>query len=133
MGFGITTTLRGLIANSYQIRVDGRGFLRRSSKLGIEVIAATAIPLLLLALAAIGGNMIQHRLVWSAEALKPKLSKISPAAGLKRLFSKQALVEFRQGTGQARAHRRHHDPLLWPRALPARRPGRDSIRPRSCR
>jgi flagellar biosynthetic protein FlhB len=77
MGFGITTTLRGLIANSYQIRVD--------------------IPLLLLTLAAIGGNLIQHRLVWSAEALKPKLSKISPAAGLKRLFSKQALVNFAKG------------------------------------
>jgi flagellar biosynthetic protein FlhB len=97
MGFGITTTLRGLIANSYQIRVDGRGFLDAVSKLGIEVIAATAIPLLLLTLAAIGGNLIQHRLVWSAEALKPKLSKISPAAGLKRLFSKQALVNFAKG------------------------------------
>ena len=90
MGQGITTTLRGLIANSYAIRVDGRGFLHQVSKLGIEVIGAVAIPLLVLALAAIAGNLVQHRLVWSAEALKPKLSKISPAAGLKRLFSKQA-------------------------------------------
>ena len=90
MGQGITTTLRGLIANSYAIRVDGRGFLHQVSKLGIEVIGAVAIPLLVLALAAIVGNLVQHRLVWSAEALKPKLSKISPAAGLKRLFSKSA-------------------------------------------
>jgi flagellar biosynthetic protein FlhB len=89
MGQGIATTLRGLIANSYAIRVDGRGFLHQVSKLGIEVIGAVAIPLLVLALAAIVGNLVQHRLVWSAEALKPKLSKISPAAGLKRLFSKQ--------------------------------------------
>src|ERR1043165_580209 len=50
MAQGITTTLRGLIANSYAIRVDGRGFLAVVSKLGIEVIAAAAIPLLLLAL-----------------------------------------------------------------------------------
>jgi flagellar biosynthesis protein FlhB len=97
MGQGITTTLRGLIANSYAIRVDGRGFLHQVSKLGIEVIGAVAIPLLVLALAAIVGNLVQHRLVWSAEALKPKLSKISPAAGLKRLFSKQALVNFAKG------------------------------------
>ncbi len=41
--------------------------------------------------------MIQHRLVWSAEALTPKLSKISPLAGAKRLFSKQALVNFLKG------------------------------------
>ena len=94
---GVTTTLRGLIANSYAIRVDGRGFLGTVDKLGFEIIAATAIPILLLALAAIGGNMIQHRLVWSTEPLKPKLSKISPMAGFGRLFSKQSLATFLKG------------------------------------
>src|SRR6185436_16716081 len=64
MGTGVTATLRGLIANSYAIRVDGRGFLGVISKLGLEIIAAVAIPLLILTLAAIGGNMVQHRLVW---------------------------------------------------------------------
>ncbi len=78
MGSSLTATLRGLIANSHAIRVDGRGFLGVAGKLGLEVIAAVAIPLLLLALAAAVGNMIQHRLVWSSESLKPKLSKISP-------------------------------------------------------
>ena len=48
-------------------------------------------------LAAIAGNMIQHRLVWSAEQLKPKLSKISPSPALKRLFSKIALANFVKG------------------------------------
>src|SRR5882672_2175959 len=52
MGNAITTTLRGLVANSYAIRVDGRGFLGQIEKLGFEVIAAIAIPLLLLVLAA---------------------------------------------------------------------------------
>jgi flagellar biosynthetic protein FlhB len=51
----------------------------------------------LLALAAISGNIIQHRLVWSTEALKPKFSKISPMAGFGRLFSKQALANFVKG------------------------------------
>src|SRR5207244_950311 len=70
MGSGLTTTLRGVIANSYALRVDGRGFLALVEKLGFEIIAATALPLLLLMLAAIIGNLIQHRLVWSAEPLK---------------------------------------------------------------
>src|SRR5712691_1318460 len=47
MGMGITTTLRGLIANSYAIPVEGRGFLGFVGKLGAEIIAATSIPLLL--------------------------------------------------------------------------------------
>jgi flagellar biosynthetic protein FlhB len=49
------------------------------------------------ALAAILGNMVQHRPVWSSELLMPKASRISPLAGLKRLFSKQALVNFAKG------------------------------------
>src|SRR5262245_62988549 len=67
MGSGLTSTFRGLIANSYAIPVDGGGVLRLFQQLGLEIMAAVAIPFLLLMLAAIAGNMIQHRLVWSAE------------------------------------------------------------------
>ena len=97
MGSGLTTTLRGFIANSYAVKVEGRGFLGLMDKLGLEILAAVALPLLVLMLAAIAGNMVQHRLVWSAEALKPKLSKISLGAGFGRLFSKQSLANFAKG------------------------------------
>jgi flagellar biosynthetic protein FlhB len=114
MSSGITIALRGLIANSYAIRVDGIGFVGVISKLGTEVIAAMAIPFLLLALAAVGGNIVQHRLVWSAESLKPKLSKISPAAGLKRMFSKQALANFLKGLVKLGLIGTIMIMLLWP-------------------
>src|SRR5437588_1774906 len=90
MSIGVAALLRGLISNAHQIPVDGRGLLRTMQTLGVATIAAVALPFLLLILAAILGNMVQHRLVWSAEGLKPKLSKISLAGGLKRLFSKIA-------------------------------------------
>jgi flagellar biosynthesis protein FlhB len=114
MGSGITTTLRGFIANSFAIRVDGRGFLAMMEKLGFEVIAATALPLALLMLAALIGSLIQHRLVWSAEALKPKLSKISPAAGFGRLFSKQSLANFAKGLIKLTIVGAVMIALLWP-------------------
>jgi flagellar biosynthetic protein FlhB len=97
MGKDLTTTMRGLIANSYDISVDGPALPRLFQKIGSEMIAAVAIPFLILLLAALGGNIIQHRIVWSFEALAPKLSKISPAAGAKRLFSKQALANLGKG------------------------------------
>ena len=97
MGDGLTTTMRGLLANAHDIKMDGPALPRLFQKLGIELIAAVALPFLLLMLAAIVGNIIQHQLVWSFEALSPKLSKISPLAGLKRLFSKQALANFAKG------------------------------------
>jgi len=114
MGSGITSTLRGIIANSSAIRVDGRGFTHVVGKLGIEVLGAVAIPMLLLVLAAIGGNMIQHRLVWSAEPLAPKLSKISPAAGLRRLFSMQALANFAKGLAKLGLIGAIMAALMWP-------------------
>ena len=114
MSTGVMTTLRGLIANSYDIPVEGAGFLRVIAKLGTEVITAIAIPLLLLMLAAAGGNLVQHRLVWSAEGLTPKLSKISPLAGFGRLFSRQALMNFAKGLAKLALVGTVMTALLWP-------------------
>jgi flagellar biosynthetic protein FlhB len=111
---GIMTTMRGLIANSYDIRVEGPGFIAVIAKLGREVIAATAFPLGLLMLAALAGNLVQHQLVWSAEGLKPKFSKISPKAGLGRLFSKQALANFAKGLAKLGLLGAVIGALLWP-------------------
>jgi flagellar biosynthetic protein FlhB len=97
MGEGLTTTMRDLIANAHDISVEGAALPRLFERLGGELIAVLAIPFLLLMLAALGGNLIQHKLVWSFEAIAPKLSKISPGAGLKRLFSAQALANFAKG------------------------------------
>jgi flagellar biosynthetic protein FlhB len=97
MGRDLTTTMRGIVANAHDISVDGPALPRLFQKLGREMIAAVALPFLILILAALCGNIIQHRLVWSFEALMPKLSKISPAAGLKRMFSKQALATLAKG------------------------------------
>ncbi len=97
MSAELSTTLRGLIANAHNISVDGPALPRLFQKIGVEMIAAVAIPFLLLMLAALGGNLIQHKLIWSLEVLAPKLSKISPAAGFKRLFSAQALANFAKG------------------------------------
>jgi flagellar biosynthetic protein FlhB len=89
--------MRGLIVNAHDISVDGPALPRLFQKIGGEMLAAVAIPFLVLMLAALGGNIIQHRLIWTCETLAPKLSRISPAAGLKRIFSKQSLANLGKG------------------------------------
>jgi flagellar biosynthesis protein FlhB len=111
---GILTPLRNLIANSWMIRTDGAGLLSLMQTLGIAVIAAVGIPLLMLMLAAIAGNMIQHRLVWSAEQLKPNFNKISPGAGFKRIFGKQAVANFLKGIFKLVALGAVMTAVLWP-------------------
>src|SRR6201992_3341544 len=89
--------LRNLIANSWMFKVDGPSLLQLSQRLEYMLIGALGVPLLLLVIAAIAGNMLQHRLVWSAESLMPSFSKISPASGLKRIFGQPHAAHFRQG------------------------------------
>jgi flagellar biosynthesis protein FlhB len=114
IGGGILMPLRNLIVNSWMIRADGPGLLALARSLELAVIAAIGMPLLMLALAAIAGNMVQHRLVWSAEALKPKLSKISPGAGAKRIFGKQAAANFAKGVFKVIALGAVMTAILWP-------------------
>ncbi len=110
----LNATLGGLISNAHRIPTDGTALIHLSGRIGKEVIAAVAIPILLIALFAIAGNVIQHRLVWSTESLKPKLSKISPAAGFKRLFSKIALMNFAKGIAKIAILGSVMTMLLWP-------------------
>lgn len=114
IGGGILVPMRNLIANSWMIRSDGPGLLALAQSLEYAVIAAIGVPLLLLALAAIAGNMVQHRLVWSGEALKPKFSKISPASGAKRIFGKQAAANFAKGIFKITALGAVMAAILWP-------------------
>jgi hypothetical protein len=114
MGSGLTTTMRGLIANAHQLRVDGTGLIWLSEKIGLEVLAALAIPFVLLAVAAIAGNLVQHRLVWTTDVLAPKLNRISPLAGAKRLFSAQAIANFVKGLLKLVVIGAVLTVLLWP-------------------
>jgi len=110
----LQTTFRGILANSYQIPADGPAVADLARKIAIDVLAALGIPLLLLSLAALLGTAIQHRIVFSVEPLLPRLSKISPAAGLKRLFSQQALANFAKGLAKLTIFGAVIAALLWP-------------------
>jgi flagellar biosynthetic protein FlhB len=106
--------MRNLLANLSAVPTDGGALAILLAHLGTRVMAAIAIPILLLALAAICGNMIQHRLVWSVEVLMPKLNRISPIAGMKRLFSKQAVANVLKGLLKLAVIGSVFVALMWP-------------------
>lgn len=56
--------------------------------------ATILIPLLLLVLGmAVLGNILQTGVLFSFESISPKLSKINPVEGFKKIFSQKSLVE----------------------------------------
>jgi flagellar biosynthesis protein FlhB len=114
MSSGLTKTMAGLIANAHQLRTDGSGLLWLSNKIGGEMLAALAVPFVLLLLAAVGANLVQHRLVWTSDVLAPKLNRISPASGAKRMFGLQALANFAKGLLKLAVVGAVLTALLWP-------------------
>jgi flagellar biosynthetic protein FlhB len=117
IGSGILVPMRNLIANSWMIRTDGPGLLALARSLEYATIAAIGLPMLLLAVAAIAANMVQHRLVWSGGPLKPSLSKISPMSGAKRIFGKQAAANFGKGLFKIIALGAVMTAILWPERM----------------
>jgi flagellar biosynthetic protein FlhB len=115
MSSGLNGMLRGFLGQAHAIPVDGRGLIVIMQKLGMGTIAAIALPFGVLMLAAVAGNIVQHRLVWSGESLKPKLSKISLGAGFKRLFSKIALMNFIKGLIKLALVGAIMSVILWPK------------------
>ncbi|WP_371423825.1 flagellar biosynthesis protein FlhB [Tardiphaga sp.] len=97
VGGGLQTPLKNLLQNSWMIRTDGPGLLLLAKSLCVSVLSTMGMPILFLVLAALAGNLIQHRLVFSTEGLVPKFSKLSPMEGAKRVFGKQALANFLKG------------------------------------
>src|SRR3982074_3663271 len=114
IGGGILMPLRNLVANSWMIHADGPGLMALTQSLEYVLIAVLGVPLLMLALAGIAGNMVQPRPGWWGESLKPKFSKISPAAGAKRIFGKQAAANFGKGIFKVAALGAVMTAVLWP-------------------
>ncbi|TVQ85064.1 MAG: flagellar biosynthesis protein FlhB [Micavibrio sp.] len=90
-------TLRIFIAEPHLLPADPNGFLLLSEGLAREILSIWFLPLLLLFIAAILGPFVQIGPLFSAESMKPKLSKISIISGAKRLFSARSLMEFVKG------------------------------------
>lgn len=114
IGSGLEMPMRNLIQNAGMIRVDGPNLLALVRSLGSAMFSALGMPFLFLMIAAVAGNLIQHRLVWSAQGLTPKFSKISPMAGFKRVFGKQAGANFLKGIFKLVALAAVMCAVLWP-------------------
>jgi len=114
IGGGIMMPMRNLIENSWMIHADGPGLLDLAQSLEYALIAALGVPFLMMMIAAIAGNMVQHQLVWSTEGLTPHFSKISPVSGAKRIFGKQAAANFCKGLFKVIALGAVMTAILWP-------------------
>lgn len=79
-----------------------------------DLLLTGMMPLAIVVAAAVAGGFVQHGFLVSAESIMPKLEKISPLAGMKRLFSAQSLGEFVKGLAKLAIVGAVGTILIWP-------------------
>lgn len=91
---GTRDLLSGFISDSGTMAVDFVGVSIILKHLAIGGVGVLAIPLLGSVIVALAAGLLQNGIVISSESIKPKLSKINPLEGLKRIFSMRTAIEF---------------------------------------
>ncbi|MDX1485990.1 MAG: flagellar biosynthesis protein FlhB [Alphaproteobacteria bacterium] len=93
----IKAALARFIGMSHAISLGGRGAGLLLASTIKEIAGILLLPLAVLALLAVLSSLVQNGPLFAVESLKPKLEKISPAKGFKRLFSSRSIMEFVKG------------------------------------
>lgn len=93
----LSSELKGYFEHAHLIRVEDQGAVRIGRQIATIFFGILILPMLSIAMMGLAGNLVQHRLVWSFDPVKPKFSKVSPISGFKRLFSKDSLINFLKG------------------------------------
>jgi flagellar biosynthetic protein FlhB len=101
-GPGIVVDMRDVLkvflAEPHNIPIGTPGGLGVTLRaLFFSVFTDLLFPLGILMVAAVLSAFVQTGAIFSAESLKPDLSKISPLKGLQRLFSMRSIAEFIKG------------------------------------
>ncbi|MEZ5691965.1 MAG: flagellar biosynthesis protein FlhB [Rickettsiales bacterium] len=91
---GTAELLTPFLGEADNLISDKKGLSIVLYNLAFGSVAVIAMPLLAAIIAAISSNLIQNGFIISTEPITPKLSKISPISGFKRIFSMRSLVDF---------------------------------------
>ena len=89
--------MRGMLANAHQVSMDSAGIAGLTSFSAGKFFILVGVSFLFAIVAGIASGLVMHRPLWTPEPLMPKLNRISPMAGFKRVFGKEAFVQFLKG------------------------------------
>ena len=90
----LTLYITAFIERPDQIAVDGGALSHLAFDISVKIAIMLSAGMGAMFVAGLVGHMAQSGLLFTAEKMKPKLSKISPIAGFKRLFGGEALMQF---------------------------------------
>ena len=85
----IADPLVRIMDHPHAFRLQDGGAQQLMGSLLMSLLVPLSIIFGTIAVASVLGHVIQHRPLWTAEKIKPELSKLSPGKGLQRMFGAQ--------------------------------------------
>ncbi len=101
---GLSTGLKNVLGRylefAHAIPISENTLRDIIAKLANDVAFLLILPVLLLVVAAFATGMVQSGIMMATDRIVPKLERVSPMQGLKRLFSFKSLAEFLKGVAK---------------------------------
>ena len=97
MSSGIMSALRKFFEMPHDIPVDKTYIADVLAGVAADIAYIMIVPILLLLVAALASGTLQSGLIFAVERIQPKLNRVSPRSGIKRLFSFKSIAEFIKG------------------------------------
>ncbi|KPP80718.1 MAG: flagellar biosynthetic protein FlhB [Oceanicaulis sp. HLUCCA04] len=128
MGTGLTRELSVFLSKPHEISLDGTGALTVTAAAVMKVVMVMGLAFGAILAAALAGHFVQHGLIFTTSKMEPKLSKLNPVEGAKRILGPQGWVNFLKGLAKMTLVAIAITIVLWPRmdllaSLPAVAPG----------
>lgn len=86
--------MRGYLENAHLVPMNQGGLLSVFTHSSRTLAGMLALPFVFAVIAGLASGLIMHRPLWTPEPMMPKFNRVSPMAGFKRIFGKEALVQF---------------------------------------
>ncbi len=111
----VSDWLRLFLAQPDQMIVEASTMIGLLSSVAWRVVLTLGAVFGVITGAAVAGHLVQAMPVFTGEKIKPKLDKISPVEGAKKMFGAQGLVNFLKGVGKIVLVAVAAFAALWPR------------------
>ena len=127
MARDLARSLSVFFSQADTLSMNPAGALDLAASTAVRIGGIVALAFIALMIAGVLGNYVQQGFLFTASKMEPKLSKLSPVEGAKRMFGPQGWVNFFKGVGKMGVVSIAIASVLWPRRdellrLPAMEP-----------
>lgn len=115
MAGGLTRELSVFLSKPHEMSLDNTGALELTAAAVMKVMVVMGLAFGAITAAALAGHFVQHGLIFTTSKLEPKLSKLNPIEGVKRVLGPQGWVNFLKGLAKMALVAIAIGIVLWPR------------------